>query len=482
MKYSLKYYASLNPLNSIITENMVDVHLLNEGFGSFEDKACNIFSKAYGICRDIINNSPVDIWKIPDYFKSAGFGYLGKDIDKIMGGITFSVVIIILDHFDENWKAENKKFLDKMLDYLKNIHITGDTIRVGSTEIVNTLGRETACITAYNILRRGADIEYVVPFEEFSIQGPNLSGEEKPLNREEQIHFIEETVKTAFEKYKDKIVEKDDIPDEDVRKMWKQALSYTKAEIEAKIPYVEYDAQNESLNISDETNYLKLKPWEEVKDMIKSYVKEYMDEEIEASDDDIDEIFEEVYGKDLVDKVNSEMSEQSAVEKVNTEKGGLKHQTDDNKLQNELNEKNELLNQEIKTNEDLRKKISTLQQTIKDYESLYNPKVKDGTEKIPILSGKEHVIMHLAILAKLNCIPNARTNLSIDMSMIAARSENTMHDYLHEAITEEECNKLCNKFHIHFKPFENMIKELPQKLKEDKSEKNRQKALNKQKD
>ena len=90
--------------------------------------------------------------------------------------------------------------------------------------------------------------------------------------------------------------------------------------------------------------------------------------------------------------------------------------------------------------------------------------------------------MHLAILAKLNCIPNARTNLSIDMSMIAARSENTMHDYLHEAITEEECNKLCNKFHIHFKPFENMIKELPQKLKEDKSEKNRQKALNKQKD
>lgn len=354
MKYSLKYYASLNPLNSIIAENMVDVQLLNEGFGSFEDKACNIFSKAYGICRDIINNSPVEIWKIPDYFKSAGSGYLGKDIDKIMGGITFSVVIIILDHFDENWKAENKKFMDKMLDYLKNIHITGDTIRVGSTEIVNPLGGETACIKAHNILRRGTDFEYVILFEEFSIQGPNVSGEEKPLNREEQIHFIEETVKAAIEKYKDKNVEKDDIPNEDVRKMWKQALSYAKAEIEAKIPHVEYDAQNESLTISDETNYLELKPWEEVKDMIKSSVKEYLDEEIEASDDDIDEIFDEVYGKDFMDKVNKELSEKEVIEKADDVK--------ETEVQNQDKDLQAIINRLEKENADLRETIEIFQQ------------------------------------------------------------------------------------------------------------------------
>lgn len=354
MKYSLKDYASRNPLNSIIAENMVNVRLLNEGLGTFEEKAYRIFSNAYEICRDIIDNSPVEIWKIPDYYKTASYGYIGKDVDKIMGGVTFSVVIILLNHFDEKWKAENKKFTDKMVDYLKTIYIAGDTVNLGVTEIVTPLGGAPACMVAYSNLRHGTDIEYVIPFDEFFTQGTKVSGEDRPFNRKEQIKFIEETVKDAFVKYKEEKDAGNNISNDEVLKMWKQALTSAKAEIEAKIPHFEYDEQNEGLTISTGTNYFKLKPWDELMEgTIKSTIKKYLDDNT-ATDEDIDEIFEEVYGKELVGKAYKEMSEKEVIKKANIKK--------ELEVQDQDKDSQAIINRLEKENADLRETIETFQQ------------------------------------------------------------------------------------------------------------------------
>lgn len=167
MEYSLKDFTSINPVTATIAENMVDLHLLDSVFGSFEDIACSIFTKAYEICRKIINESPIQIWRIPDFYRSASFGYDGKDADKIMGALTLSVVSILAEHFDENLKFKNQDFLNKLVDYIKKIYLTREIIKIGGTEIVNPLGGGSACISAYHGLRRGTEKYSWLSYEQF---------------------------------------------------------------------------------------------------------------------------------------------------------------------------------------------------------------------------------------------------------------------------------------------------------------------------
>ena len=168
MEYSLKDFTSLNPVTATIAENMVDLHLLDSVFGSFEDIACRIFTKAYDICRKIINESPIQIWRIPDFYRSASIGYDGKDADKIMGALTLSVVSILAEHFDDKLKFENQDFLKKLEDYIKKIYLTGETVKIGGTEIVTPLGGVSASISAYHVLRRGTEKCSWLSYEQFN--------------------------------------------------------------------------------------------------------------------------------------------------------------------------------------------------------------------------------------------------------------------------------------------------------------------------
>lgn len=123
--------------------------------------------------------------------------------------------------------------------------------------------------------------------------------------------------------------------------------------------------------------------------------------------------------------------------------------------------------------------ISLLEEKVKDYEAIYDQKTRNGKGSIHVLSGREHMILYLAFLAKLNSIPATRTNISYDMSMIAMRTEGVMQDYLRHAPSEEECKKLCEKLQTKLPKLEEAIMMLPQILEEDKSNKNSQKALKK---
>lgn len=155
---------------------------------------------------------------------------------------------------------------------------------------------------------------------------------------------------------------------------------------------------------------------------------------------------------------------------------------------NELQKNVELLTNQLeeakKENKEKEDLIVNYEERIADYEARFDPKdVK--SKKVIAMTDKQHVILFLAVLAKNNSLPNARTNLSVVLSFIASRSENTMIDYLKEAITTDECKKLAQYFDSGENlssdcPFiAKIIQELPEKLEKDKSEKNRTKALNK---
>lgn len=120
--------------------------------------------------------------------------------------------------------------------------------------------------------------------------------------------------------------------------------------------------------------------------------------------------------------------------------------------------------------------ITKLHEELDDYKARFDPKDIKG-KKESSMTGKQHVILFLAVLAYHNRIPNARTNLSFLMSFIASRSINTMEDYLKKRITEKECEDLAVHFDNEAPFIAKLIRELPEKLEKDKSEKNRTKAL-----
>ena len=120
--------------------------------------------------------------------------------------------------------------------------------------------------------------------------------------------------------------------------------------------------------------------------------------------------------------------------------------------------------------------INELQQKVADYASRFDPKDVKG-RKVSAMTGKQHAILLLAVLAHHNRIPNARTNLSYLLSFIASRNESTMKDYLKERITPKECEELAKYFNDVAPFIGELIRALPDKLEKDKSEKNRAKVL-----
>lgn len=153
--------------------------------------------------------------------------------------------------------------------------------------------------------------------------------------------------------------------------------------------------------------------------------------------------------------------------------------TEPSKLVKQLQEQVEKLQTQLDEKE---KTVAEQQRLIDDYSARFDPKdIK--SKKVYAMTGKQHVILFLAVLAHHNRIPNARTNLSYLLSFIASRNESTMKDYLKERITQEECDALAKVFDTGQQistdcPFiANLIRALPEKLQSDKSEKNRTKAL-----
>lgn len=142
-----------------------------------------------------------------------------------------------------------------------------------------------------------------------------------------------------------------------------------------------------------------------------------------------------------------------------------------------LRELEEKVAQQTRLIEEKDETIHRLQGLIEDYEAKYDP--KDSNKKqFAAMTGKQHVILFLAFLAQANRLPPARKSLSLLMSFIASRNESTMESYLGHAVKEEECETLAKVFEEEKLPYiAELIRALPDKLKKDKSEKNRNKAL-----
>ena len=447
---SLNYYSSRNPLNARIAENMLDVTSMQEGFINFEKKACFCFSKAYEISKELIEESPVSIWKVPDYYNSATYIYFQGDLSTIMKAVTISIVLILSEHFDEKWRQENQKFLEKLKDGLNNLQLSNEKNEDAfHKSIMRVKGIKSACINAYETLRRGTDIDYIIPFEEFSTKNINdtrvsVSGENN-ITREELKKVIEDAVKDAFDKHKKEIDEEEEITNEDIKKAWEQALANAKAEIESKIPRFEYDEKNEGLKIitgSDNHNNGKNESLEEI---IKTTVKKYFDDELEASDADIDGIFADVYGKDLVDQVNREMAAANNVEEGHEQTNQLPVSNIDDNLRQQLTDAKKKIDEQAQTINEQQaelKRLTTLNEVLTNQNTRFDEEnlemdIDEGTA----LSIKECIIFFSSIMdCNLNKEDISQMNLARLISKFTQWSKESIRPQIVDINTEREKN------------------------------------------
>lgn len=93
----------------------------------------------------------------------------------------------------------------------------------------------------------------------------------------------------------------------------KEMVDAAIAAVKAQIPHFEYDQQNEKLSIVYGENKGKVNLDEVIEKKTKDVVNKQL-EEIASTDADIDEMFVDIYGKDLVDQVNKEMKEEEKID------------------------------------------------------------------------------------------------------------------------------------------------------------------------
>ena len=167
---SLSDFASRNQLNNIIAENLVDVRELQNGEKNFEDIAYICFQKAYSICDILIKESPAPIWKLPECYKLAHYNSFNNDLSMVVKIVVLTLVHIFTDHLEEEWKSENKKLLNKIKN---DIYILCDSPQTALSVVGIELGKaiklKALCDSTFKTLHRGTDIDYLIPFEEFSL-------------------------------------------------------------------------------------------------------------------------------------------------------------------------------------------------------------------------------------------------------------------------------------------------------------------------
>jgi len=188
-------------------------------------------------------------------------------------------------------------------------------------------------------------------------------------------------------------------------------------------------------------------------------------------------------GLDEIEAASVAKQDDDEIEKMNTKIKDFEEEYEALKAENkQLEQDNHLLKEEIEklrtqTPEtgELKAQVESMRAQIEDYAAKYDPQDLKK-KKFVAMTGKQHVILYLAVLANAERLPNARKNLSWELSYIAARNQSTMEDYLKSRITQGECDALAANFTE--TPFiAKIIKELPDKLKQDISEKNRNKVL-----
>ena len=428
---SLEEFTNNNEMNECLVDNMLDIYYLQSS--NFKERATACFNAAYYICTLILVDKHPE-WSLPKYCEIA---FCNQKNNLVGQAITLSLVRIYLIHFESDWHGKHKKLVDK-LDSFLNSH----WIQHGDPFL-----DDYSYIDAFNNLN-----SFPVALTPFSPKEFALRVIDKEAIEEMQIANFSWTQFTDYYKY--------NIMQDIVFHVGKNEDEMT--------------LLVESLRHDAEDFYSKNNPYYESVCNKLAEIEQDIYFHFHGREDEalIEVEIEELQNLGDVRPLQAKIDE---LEKENAEIKA-KHAQQPLETNDEENEELKNIKQQLAEKEKI---IKEQQHLIEDYSARFDPK---DIKKKPFMAmtGKQHIIFFLAVLAHLKRLPNSRRSMSFLMSFIASRNESTMEDYLGDAISKEECETLAKVFDNEKQPFiADLIRELPEKLEKDKAEKNRNKALKK---
>lgn len=155
---SLEEFIEGNNLNALIVDNMQEVQVLM--IDDFEARALTCMNAAYYICTLMMLEEHPE-WRLPffiDYPRKLEKNHTAK-----YQVVVLSLVVIFLEHFNEQWQGSHQKLMSKFEDFIKNnIHESGmvDIHGVG-------LEREKLDYI-YDDLKCGTNQDFVLSEKEFA--------------------------------------------------------------------------------------------------------------------------------------------------------------------------------------------------------------------------------------------------------------------------------------------------------------------------
>lgn len=193
-RIDLNSFSKSNELLPILVNNMYKIEVLTAY--DFEKNALLCLNRAYYLCTIILlENNPE--WRTEKYKEKAKDMHTRFFLD--FRYITLSLVYILLEHYDEEWKKKNSKLMDNLVDFIKTsrkVGIMGDS--QGAKEIDELL------YPIYTTLSEGTDIDFKFSSSDFSprVIDNNLASELMRLDFRWETatnYFHEDLVKNIIE-------------------------------------------------------------------------------------------------------------------------------------------------------------------------------------------------------------------------------------------------------------------------------------------
>lgn len=428
---NLEEFTTDNEKNALIVDNMLDLDYFQGA--DFKEKALDFFNAAYYICTLILVDEHPE-WSLPKYYEIA---FCNQKNDLEGQAVTLSLVRTYMLHFGNDWNDKHQKFIDKLDHYFDNHWV------VRNNPFLDDLSYKNVYVNL---------ISFSVATASFSPTEFALRVINQETIEEMQITHFTWTLFTDF--YKCNIMQ--DIVFH---------VGKNEDEMTLLVGSLRHDAEN---------FYSKSNPYYESVCNRLAEIEEDIYYHFHGAENEaiMQAKIEELQNLGVVRPLQARITE---LEKENAE---LKAKLAQKPVATNGDENEELKNikQLLVEKEQM---IQEQQRLIEDYSARFDPRDL-RKKKFLAMTGKQHIILILAVLAHNDRLPNSRRSMSLLMSFIASRNESTMEDYLGDAISNEECETLARVFDNEKQPFlASIIRQLPDKLERDKLEKNRTKALKK---
>ena len=438
-KYSLEEIAEIEEVNVQLIDNMLENKYFN--IADAKKRVLRCFNTSYYICTLILRCDKKPEWNLPFFCDIA---YCNDKGNKIYQSFTLSLVYIFLTH--TYYEVKCRKLLERLDNFLKINYIVANDPFLEDyyyKDVCNDLLKNTPdnMLIAEEFLPRAIDLDAFSDLYDTHFSWTRYTNYYK--------YDIMLDIVSSLGKTEEEQMLLCQHIDDDARRFYGEGAFQYREDITNRMNSLK-DAIHKHYHkkVVDNQEFT-----EKVNELIDRRI-----EEITVTDEEVKEAWSDAMAKANIQAVSKAVSTGDTFDKSVIE------------LQQQLNEAKETIKQQ--------------KQVIDDYASKFDPDdIKK--KKVVAMTGRQHAILLLAILAYENRLPNARTNLSRLLCFIAGRNESTMEAYLKRAITPAECDELADWFckdgnhpDSNECPFlADIIRQLPDKLKKDKAEKNRNKVL-----